>query len=70
MADHDAGFGDERADLIGEAIDAADAIVDEIDLPAALDLVEDRLTDDGGVPLGDVGLDGLAALGGSASRSE
>ena len=49
-------------DLRRRALDALDAVVEVVDLPAAQDLAADGVRDDAPVVLHDVGLDGLAVL--------
>ncbi len=63
VADDDAGVRDEFADLGGELVDGLDAVVDEVDLAAALELHLDGGADELLVELGDDGLDGHAVLG-------
>ena len=63
MADDDARLGHELADALGERVDRVHAVVDEVDLPAALELGEDRLAHERVVPLRDECLDRLAVLG-------
>ena len=63
VADADLGLGHELAELARDQLDVVDAVVDEVDLAAALHLAHDRLADDVVVELGDVGLDRQALLG-------
>ena len=43
VADEDAGVGDELLNLIRHLDDVVHAVVDEIDLPLAIELAQDRL---------------------------
>ena len=63
VADDDAGGGDELLDLCGDFVDGLDAVVDEVDLAAALELDFDGGADELLVELGDDGLDGHAIAG-------
>ena len=63
VADDDARLRDELADLGGELVDGFDAVVDEVDLAAALELHLDGGADELLVELGDDGLDGHAVFG-------
>ena len=60
VADDDAGGGNEFLDLGGDFVDGLDAVVDEVDLAAALQLHLDGGADQLLVELGDDGLDGHA----------
>ena len=63
VADDDAGGGDLLADHGGELVDGFDAVVDEVDLAAALEFHLDGGADELFIELGDDGLDGHAVLG-------
>ena len=63
VADDDARLRHELADLGGELVDRLDAVVDEVDLAAALQLHFDGGADQLLVELGDDGLDGHAIFG-------
>ena len=65
VADDDAGLGDELLDESGERVDGLDAIVDEVDLAVAGELVFDGGADELFVEGGDDGLDGEAVSRGS-----
>ena len=57
VADDDPGLGQQRAQLVRLRLDRLDPVVDEEDLAAAVQLAQDRLPDEAGRRLGDVGLD-------------
>ena len=42
VADSDAGFGHDHPELVGEQLDIVDAIVNEVNLPAAAQFAKDR----------------------------
>src|SRR6202789_901282 len=63
MADDDARLWDEFADFGGDVVDGFDAVVDEVDLAAALELHLDGGADEFFVKFGDDGLDGHAVFG-------
>ena len=63
VADDDARGGHQFLDVRGDFVDGLDAVVDEVDLAAALELELDGRADDLLVELGDHGLDGHAVLG-------
>ena len=63
VADEDAGLGQEGADAEGEGFDGRDAVVEEVDLAAAVDLALDGVADQAFVVIGDDGLDGETVLG-------
>jgi hypothetical protein len=65
VADYDAGFGDELLDEGGERVDGLDAIVDEVDLAVAGELIFDGAADEFFVEWSDDGLDGEAIARGS-----
>ena len=45
VADAEARLRHELAQLVGEPVDVVDAVVDEVDLAAAVDLAQDHLAD-------------------------
>ena len=57
VADADAGFGNQLLELLFDATDVLDAVVDEIHLAAALDFAQAGFADHDVVPLGDERLD-------------
>ena len=63
VSDADFGLGDELTDVSGDVVDVVDAVVEEVDLPAPVDLAADGLADKLVAELGDVGLDGQALFG-------
>ena len=63
VADNDAGLRRQLTQVLREVVDAVHAIMHDVRLPAALQLVQDRLAHDGVVPLDDVGSHRLPALG-------
>ena len=62
VADQHLGFGYEFAQVGGDAFDTEDAVVNNVDLAAALQFAQDRLANEVVVELGDVGLDRQALL--------
>ena len=56
----DPRLGDDRLDHVGDGRDVVDAVVDEVDLPVAVQLAVDGALDDLAVEPGDAGLDRLA----------
>ena len=60
VADGDPGLGDDRLDLVGDGLDVVDPVVDEVDLPVAVQLAVDGALDRLRVEAGDAGLDRLA----------
>ena len=57
VADAEARLRHELAQLVGEAVDVVDAVVDEVDLAAAVDLAQDHLADELVAGRGDEGAD-------------
>ena len=57
VADRDADPRQELAELLGLGLDRLDAVVDEEDLAAAVELAQDRVADQPGRGLGDARLD-------------
>jgi len=64
VGDGDAEVGEESSEAVFDVVDGFDAVVEVEDLSAALDFALDGLGDGGFVVGDDVGLDGLAFLGG------
>jgi hypothetical protein len=58
MADRERGFGDEFAKASGDAFDVFDAVVQEEDLPAAVEFAQDCFSDQVVAGFGDEGADG------------
>ena len=63
VADPQPHVGHDLPQAVGDQLDVADAVVDEVDLPAAGQLALDRVADQLVVPAGDLRLDGQAILG-------
>ena len=63
MADRDAGLGHDLAEPAGHRFDVVDAIVDEKDLPAAVQFAQDGVADQLGVETRDAGFDGQPVVG-------
>ena len=57
VSDADAGAGHEPLDRPPDAVDVLHAVVDEVDLPAAVQLAEDRRPDQAVVARDDLGVD-------------
>ena len=62
-ADGERGLGHDLPQPPGDDLDVLDAVVDEEDLPAAVQLAQHGVADQLGVEAGDAGLDGQAVLG-------
>ena len=60
VGDTDAGLGHEADELEVQVVDGANAVVQEIDLPLAIEFAKNRLAHDVIAVLGDDGLDGQA----------
>ena len=63
VADHEADARQHPAQLLGLGLDRLDPVVDVEDLPAAVELAQDRVADEPGRRLGDPGLDRQPVLG-------
>ena len=63
VADHEPDAGQHPAQLLGLGLDGLDPVVDVEDLPAAVELAQDRVADEPGRRLGDAGLDRQPVLG-------
>jgi hypothetical protein len=62
VADGDADAREQLAELLSLSLYRLDAVVDEEDLPAAVELTQDRVSDETGGSFGDTGLDRQAIL--------
>jgi hypothetical protein len=63
VADDEPGIGQQPAELLGLRLDRLDAVVDVEDLPAAVELAQDRVADEPGRRFGDACLDRQSILG-------
>ena len=59
MGNAEARLGDDRRQSIGDQVDVVDPVVDEEDLPVAVELANDRLADQFAVEAANAGLDRL-----------
>ncbi len=62
VPDDERGVRQEPAELLGLRLDGLDPVVDVEDLPAAVELAQDRVADESGGRLGDPGLDRQSVL--------
>ena len=60
VPDDDLRLGHDHLHLVGDLVDVVDAVVDEVHLPAAVHLAQDRVADELVVPADDARLDRLA----------